>query len=162
MRGPALVVVAAAILVGCSGPDPNLTESGMGKPVVTAEIPASAEPGEVVTATIKVENPGPGDLQPIVVAFTRVGDPSLPLPIVEPRRGLKQAGIEEIRPEPNGASPTESTFTFDGVAEGDSTTIEFDLRIPEDARGTLGNVIQVYDGAEIDRARGARIEVEVD
>ena len=162
MRKSALAIIAASILTACTGPDPNLTESGMGKPVVTADFPDTAEPGDVVTATIKVENPGPGDLQPIVVAFTRVGDPSLPLPIVEPRRGLKQAGIEEIRPEPEGASPAESTFTFDGIAEGDSATIEFDLRIPPDAHGILGNVIQVYDGVDIDRARGARIQVEVD
>lgn len=151
----------AILLGGCAGPDPNLTESGKGKPLVTAQFPETAAPGDVVTAVIEVENPGPGDIQPIVVAFTRVGDPSLPLPIVEPRRSLRAAGIEDIRPEPAGASPTDSTFTFAGVAEGDSTTIEFDLRIPPDAEGTLGNVIQVYDGAEIDRARGARIQLEV-
>lgn len=151
----------ALVLGGCAGPDPNLTESGKGKPVVTAEFPETAAPGDVVTAVIEVENPGPGDIQPIVVAFTRVGDPSLPLPIVEPRRGLREAGIEDIRPEPRGASPTDSTFTFEGVPEGGSTTIEFDLRIPPDAEGTLGNVIQVYDGAEIERARGARIQLEV-
>lgn len=157
-----LVVAALAFAASCTpGPDPNLTESGKGKPVVAAEFPETAEPGDVVTASIHVDNPGPGDMQPIVVAFTRVGDPSLPLPIVEPRRGLKQAGIEDIRPEPTGSSPAESTFTFAGIAEGESMTIEFDLRIPDDAEGTLGNVIQVYDGAEIDRARGARIEVEV-
>lgn len=154
----AMMVIAAA----CStGPDPNLTESGKGKPVVTVQFPDSAAPGDVVTASIHVENPGPGDMQPIVVSFTRVGDPSLPLPIVEPRRKLIDAGIEDIRPEPTGASPTDSTFTFDGVAEGGETTIEFDLRIPEDGKGTMGNVVQVYDGVEIDRARGARIEIEV-
>ena len=159
----ALLAVAAAALVvgGCSGPDPNLTESGQGKPLVTAEFPETARPGDVVTAVIRVENPGPSDMEPIVVAFTRVGDPSLPLPIVEPRRDLRDAGIEDIRPEPQGASPMDSTFTFPGVAEGDSTTIEFDLRIPDDAKGTVGNVIQVYDGAEIERARGARLQLEV-
>lgn len=159
----ALAAIAAGLLVlgGCSGPDPNLTGSGKGKPLVTAEFPDTAAPGDVVTAVIHVENPGPGDMEPIVVAFTRVGDPSLPLPIVEPRRTLKDAGIEDIRPEPQGASPMDSTFTFPGVAEGDSTTIEFDLRVPDDAEGTMGNVIQVYDGAEIDRARGARLQLEV-
>lgn len=159
----ALLAVAATVLVlgGCSGPDPNLTESGKGRPLVTAEFPETAEAGDIVTAVIHVENPGPGDIEPIVVAFTRVGDPSLPLPIVEPRRDLEDTGIEDIRPQPQGASPMDSTFTFPGVAEGDSTTIEFDLRIPTDAAGTIGNVVQVYDGAEIDRARGARLQLDV-
>ncbi len=161
IRAFAAAAAVTIALVGCAGPDPNLTESGKGKPVVTAAFPETAAPGDVVTAVIEVENPGPGDIEPIVVAFTRVGDPSLPLPIVEPRRGLREAGIEDIRPEPRGASPTDSTFTFEGVREGESTTIEFDLRIPPDAEGTFGNVIQVYDGAEIDRARGARIQLEV-
>lgn len=158
----ALTVVVACLAGACSrGPDPNLTDTGKGRPVVTAEFPEAAAAGDVVTAAIHVENPGPGDIQPIVVAFTRVGDPSLPLPIVEPRRGLQEAGIEDIRPEPQGASPQDSTFTFAGVLEGESTTIEFDLRIPEDAEGTVGNVVQVYDGADIDRARGVRIETTV-
>lgn len=160
---PAAALLVLAFAAGCTpGPDPNLTESGKGKPVVTAEFPEVAQPGDVLTASIRVDNPGPGDMDPIVVAFTRVGDPSLPGPIVEPRRGLKEAGIEDIRPEPNGASPADSTFTFAGIPEGGSLTIEFDLRIPDDAEGTLGNVVQVYDGAEIDRARGARIQVEVE
>lgn len=156
------LIVLCLVAAGCSpGPDSNVTESGMGKPIVTAEFPETAAPGDIVTASIRVENPGPGDIQPVVVSFTRVGDPSLPLPIVEPRRNLEDAGIEDIRPEPRGASPTDSTFTFEGVPEGGSTTIEFDLRIPTDAEGTLGNVVQVYDGVEIDRARGARIQLEV-
>ncbi|HJR45956.1 MAG TPA: hypothetical protein VJ927_10165 [Actinomycetota bacterium] len=159
-RGLTAVVLLAALAAACTGPDPNVTETGAGKPRVTAEFPETAEVGEVHTATIEVTNPGPRDMSVIVVSFARVGDPSLPFPIVEPLPGRARSGIEAIRPEPNGESPPDATYTFDGLAEGESTTIEFDLRIP-DATGTVGNVIQVYDGAEVGRAAGVRIETEI-
>ncbi len=157
--------IAAALLAilsvsACSGPDANLTETGKAKPQLSAEFPATAARGEVVTATLQISNPGPADIGTLVVSFARVGDPSLPPPIVEPRRSRQASGIEAIRPEPTGESPPDATYTFPGIAEGGSTTLEFDLRIPNET-GTLGNSIQVYDGAEIDRARGVRIETEV-
>ncbi|MDP9066829.1 MAG: hypothetical protein M3N53_00585 [Actinomycetota bacterium] len=160
MKRPWGLFLVALALTACAGPDPNLTESGKGKPRVTVGFPETAEPGQVVTAAVQVSNPGPGDIGTLVVSFARVGDPSLPEPIVEPRRTLTLSGIEEIRPEPTGQSAADATFTFPGVAAGASTTIEFDLRTP-DAEGTFGNSIQVYDGAEIDRAAGARIQTEV-
>ena len=158
-------VLAAAVLLAlagmaCRGPDPNVTETGAGKPRVSVEFPETAEAGDVLTATIEITNPGPEDIDVIVVSFARVGDPSLPLPIVEPLPGRARSGIVAIRPEPNGESPPDATYTFDGLPEGGSTTIEFDLRIP-DLKGTVGNVVQVYDGAEVARASGARIETEV-
>lgn len=155
-----LALGLVALLAACAGPDPNLTESGKAKPRLTVEFPGSAAPGEVVTAALQVSNPGPGDIGTLVVSFARVGDPSLPEPIVEPRRTLVLSGIEAVRPEPSGRSPSDATFTFPGVAAGTSTTIEFDLRAPE-TPGTFGNSIQVYDGAEIDRASGVRIQTEV-
>lgn len=152
--------VAALLLVGCTGPDPNLTESGTGKPEVSATFPEQASAGEVVTASIRVTNPGPEDMASIVVSFARVGDPSLPYPIVEPLPDRARAGIADIRPEPTGESPPDATYTFGPLAEGASTTIEFDLVIP-DREGVVGNSVQVYDGAEPARARGVRIEAEV-
>lgn len=161
MRNVVLVAAGAAFLVlGCAGPDPNLTERGTGKPEVTAEIPEQVDAGDVVTAVLRVTNPGPEDMASIVVSFARVGDPSLPYPIVEPLPGRARSGIEDIRPEPTGESPSDATYTFAGLAEGESTEIEFDLRIP-DREGTVGNSVQVYDGAEVARARGVRIETEV-
>lgn len=148
------------VLAACAGPDPNLTESGTGKPQVTAEFPETAEAGDVVTAVIEITNPGPEDMTSLVISFARVGDPSLPYPIVEPLPNRARAGIEDIRPDPNGESPPDATYTFGPLAEGDSTTIEFDLVIP-DQEGTVGNSVQVYDGAEPERARGVRIETEV-
>lgn len=158
----ALVGVGIMLLSlgACTGPDPNLTERGSGKPRVTVEFPRTAEPGEVVTASIEITNPGPKDMDSVVVSFVRVGDPSLPEPIVEPRKGRVRSGIEDIRPEPRGESPADATYAFEGVPEGDSVTIEFDLRIP-DGRGTVGNSVQVYDGSEVERAAGTRLEIEV-
>lgn len=161
MRGIALsAALAALVLSGCTGPDPNLTERGTGKPQVTAEFPDRAEVGDVVTAAIRVTNPGPEDMTSVVVSFARVGDPSLPYPIVEPLPGRARSGIRAIRPEPTGESPPDATYTFPTLPEGESVTIEFDLVIP-DQTGTVGNSVQVYDGAEPERARGVRIETEV-
>ena len=148
------------VLGACTGPDPNLTERGTGKPQVTAEFPEQASAGDVVTAAITITNPGPEDMSTVVVSFARVGDPSLPYPIVEPLPNRARAGIEDIRPEPTGESPPDATYTFGPLPEGESMTIEFDLLIPE-REGTVGNSIQVYDGAEPERARGVRIETEV-
>lgn len=148
------------MLGACTGPDPNLTERGTGKPQVTAEFPDQASAGDVVTATITITNPGPEDMSTVVVSFARVGDPSLPYPIVEPLPNRARAGIADIRPEPTGESPPDATYTFGPLPEGESTRIEFDLLIPE-REGTVGNSIQVYDGAEPERARGVRIETEV-
>lgn len=156
----AAAAATALLLLGCTGPDPNLTESGTGKPEVSAEFPAEAAVGDVVTASIRITNPGPEDMVSIVVSFARVGDPSLPYPIVEPLPDRARAGIRDIRPEPTGESPPDATYTFGPLAEGDSTTIEFDLVIP-DHDGVVGNSVQVYDGAEPQRARGVRIEIEV-
>lgn len=152
--------LAGLLLLACTGPDPNLTSSGTGKPEVTAEFPAEADAGDVVTASIRVTNPGPEDMVSIVVSFARVGDPSLPYPIVEPLPDRARAGIRDIRPEPTGESPPDATYTFGPLPEGESTTIEFDLVIP-DHDGVVGNSVQVYDGAEPERARGIRLETEV-
>lgn len=161
MPRPLVACLACAfLLVACTGPDPNVTETGAGKPQLTAEFPETAESGDVVTASLEISNPGPRDMDSIVVSFVRVGDPSLPQPIVEPRQGRLQSGIEDIRPEPRGQSPADATYAFQGIPEGESLTLEFDLRIPEGA-GTFGNSVQVYDGSEVDRAAGVRLEIEV-
>ena len=152
--------VAVLFFAACTGSDPNLTETGAGKPQLTAEFPETASSGDVVTAAIEVTNPGPQDMDSIVVSFVRVGDPSLPEPIVEPRKGRLQSGIEDIRPEPQGQSPADATYAFEGIPEGQTVTLEFDLRIPE-GPGTFGNSVQVYDGAEVGRAAGIRLEIEV-
>ena len=160
---PRFLVALCVVSLGsfaCTGPDPNVTETGGGKPQLALEFPETAESGEVVTATIEVTNPGPRDMDSIVVSFVRVGDPSLPEPIVEPRQGRLRSGIEAIRPEPRGQSPADATYAFDGIPEGGSVTLEFDLRIPDGA-GTFGNSVQVYDGTEVDRAAGVRLEIEV-
>lgn len=160
LRTTLVAGLVVAALVACTGAEPNLTETGAGKPELSAEFPETAAPGEVVTAVIEVTNPGPQDMDSIVVSFVRVGDPSLPQPIVEPRQGRLRSGIEDIRPEPRGESPPDATYAFEGVAEGGSITLEFDLRMPDEP-GTFGNSVQIYDGSEVGRAAGIRLEIEV-
>lgn len=159
LRGT-LAALALLVLVACTGPDPNLTATGAGKPELSVDFPESAGSGDVVTASIQITNTGPQDMDSIVVSFVRVGDPSLPEPIVEPRKGRLQSGIEDIRPEPRGQSPADATYAFEGIPEGESVTLEFDLRMPQ-GPGTFGNSVQVYDGSEVDRAAGVRLEIEV-
>jgi hypothetical protein len=52
-------------------------------------------------------------------------------------------------------------FRFPGLAEGDSTTIEMDLKIP-DVTGPVANAVVAYDGNEPDRAKGVRLETQVE
>ena len=153
-------LACALTLVACAGPDPNVTETGAGEPQLSVEFPETAESGDVVTASLEIRNPGPRDMGSVVVSFVRVGDPNLPQPIVEPRKGRLRSGIEDIRPEPRGQSPADATYAFAGIPEGESLTLEFDLRIPE-GPGTFGNSVQVYDGSEVERAAGVRLEIEV-
>jgi hypothetical protein len=87
------LLAVAFVVTGCyRGPDPNLTESGKGRPDVAVEAPTEADRGDEVTAVVSVTNPGPGDMGSVVVAFSRIGDPQLPTPIVEAGRRDTPAG----------------------------------------------------------------------
>lgn len=152
---------ALLLLGGCyRGPDPDLTETGKGRPDVSATVPERAERGDTVEAVIEVSNPGPGDMASVVVAFSRVGDPSLPTPIVEVGRGGRSEGIASVDPEPEVISPDGVIYRFDALPEGESTSITFELVMP-DVRGEVGNAVTVYDGSEPERARGTRILISL-
>ena len=109
---------------------------------------------------LTVSNPGPGDFSSTVVAFSRVGDPSLPGPIVEPGRRASRA-VRAVEPKPVAVSPDGVVYTFEGIAEGESRTFVFTVRLPEKT-GSFGNAVQVYDGGEPDRARGVRLQTRVE
>src|SRR5687768_5860921 len=165
MRRLCLTVAAAlALLPACFGPDPNLTETGKGKPVITAEFPETAASGAIETATLTVENPGPADMSSVVVAFVTVGvaAASGPLPndLVPITTSGDNPAVVSITPEPRSVSDDGVVYVFDGLAEGDSMEIAFRIRIPAEP-GPAASSVSVYAGDEADRIRGLRIETTV-
>jgi hypothetical protein len=185
MRRLLALLLTIGATAACTGEDPNLTASGKGKPVVTVAFPENAAPGDTAEAAVTISDPGPGDMRTIVVAFATVGplagQSELPTPIV----GFGSEGgssVLSIEPEPNAVSEDGVVYTFgplcpDGgeypddcpelegdpiprLAAGDSITITFLLRVPLQT-GTAANSIQVYEGGEIDRAGGVRLETLV-
>ena len=154
------VALTLGLLGGCFGPDPNVTEEGEGLPVLTLDFPSEVETDSVATAVLTIENPGPEDMESLVVAFSRLGDPELPLPLVEVSAPDEDGPVRSIDPEPRAVGQGGVVFTFEGIAEGEETTITFELAIPSE-EGKVGNSIQVYDGADPDRARGVRLEASV-
>ena len=157
-----LVVLAAcaALLAGCYGPDPNVTDEGKGLPVLTLDFPEEVKPESVHDAVLTIDNPGPEDMDSIVVAFSRLGDPALPLPLVEVSARDEQGPVRSVDPEPQAVGQGGVVFTFEGIPEGGSMTITFELLVPKD-EGKVGNAVQVYDGSDPDRARGVSLEAQV-
>lgn len=182
-----ILLLVAGVVGGCAGEDPNVTESGKGKPVVTVTFPAETTTASEHEAEITVHNPGPGDMRSIVVAFASVGPRSgqreMPIPIVAFGAKGENPSVMSIEPEPTAISPDGVLFTFgprcpDGgafpadcqgvarddaaprIAAGETITLVFTLRVPV-LSGVAANSVQVYDGAEVDRAGGARLETVV-
>lgn len=161
MRGLlALALASIGVLGACYGPDAGLTEGGESKPELAIEFPTTVAPGAIATADLTVTNPGPGAMDSIVIAFSRLGDPDLPAPVVDVAPPNGRGAVRDITPEPNATSPEGIIFTFDGLGVGESMTISFELAVPTDT-GPAGNAILVYDGRDPERARGVRLETEV-
>ncbi|MDQ3941291.1 MAG: hypothetical protein M3238_08075 [Actinomycetota bacterium] len=162
MRYLVLVTVVAALAAGCYGPDPDLTPEGKGLPRVTlGEVPSTVVSGSRHTVELSIENPGPAAMESVVVAFSRLGDPALPEPIVDVAPRGEPGPVQDVEPEPVAVSQDGVVYRFEGLAEGESLTIRFELLIP-DVDGPAGNAVQVYDGSEPDRARGVRLKTEVE
>jgi hypothetical protein len=167
-RRIAATAAAALLLSACLGPDPNLTESGEGKPEITVEFPAEVPAGSTQEAIFTVTNPGPGAIDVLAIAFARLGDPKLPQPIVDVApRG--RSAVLEIDPKPRAVSSDGVVYAFgtsEGEAgepilgEGESLEITFRLSMPA-TPGPAGNSVQAYDGEDVDRARGVRLETEI-
>lgn len=155
-----LASIATLLLVGCYGDSQSLTEDGEGFPELTLEFPETTTAGSTETATLTIINPGPGDMESLVVAFSRLGDPELPQPIVDVVARGDQGSVRDVSPQPNAVSPDGVIYTFDGLAEGESMTVTFTLVIPA-GTGPAGNAIQVYEGQDPERGRGVRLETEV-
>lgn len=160
MRTRFFVLILLA-LPACFSGGGDVTESGKGRPQLTISAPETAAAGDVISVELSVTNPGPEDMKEVVVVFARLGDPDLPYPIVEGLPGKRAEGVVDVEPAPTTRSEDGITYRFPGLDEGESTTITFDLRIPEQD-GFVGNSIQVYDSADAERARGVGLKVQVE
>ena len=159
-KGLLLTLVAALSFTACYGDTQSLTDDGKGFPELTIDFPVSTTPGATESATLVIENPGPGDMKSLVVAFSRLGDPELPPPIVDVIARGQKGAVEDVSPEPTAVSPDGIVYTFDGIDEGGSMTLTFTLVMPQET-GPAGNAILVYPGEDPDRSRGVRLETEV-
>jgi hypothetical protein len=160
----AAAVVLLLAATACFGPDPNLTESGKGKPVVSAEFPESVPAGDVGTATLTVDNPGPGDIGTVTVAFAGVGVPAasgpLPVDLVPIATSGQNPAVRSVEPEPSDVSDDGVVYYFGGLEEGESMEIAFEIAVPDEA-GPAASSVSVYDGNDTERIRGLRLQTEV-
>jgi hypothetical protein len=150
----------ALILGSCYGPDASLTESGESKPELALQFPSTTAPGATEVAELTITNPGPQPMDSLVVAFSRLGDPTLPAPVVDVAPPNGEGVVREITPNPKGTSPDGIIYTFEGLDADGTVTISFTLVMPTE-NGPAGNAILVYDGQDPERARGVRLETEV-
>lgn len=128
---------------------------------VSVSFPTATAPGDVETAEITITNSGSADVKALFVSFSLVGgggQVGVAEPLVEAVAG-EQPSIVAVRPQPD-ATGGGIRYGFGRLGAGDSTTVEFDLRVPE-STGTAANSVQVYDGSNPDVATGARLTTEV-
>ncbi len=154
---PAVAVGLIGLLFfsGCFGGNPDVTESGKGRPRISVEFPERSEPSSVQTAVLEILNPGPGDMSGLSVSFTRVGmvGGQVPDPIVSIGSGGENPAVVDVEPEPEAVSAEGDVYVFEGLEEGASTTVAFELKVPEEP-GVAANAVVVSDAREIDRSRG--------
>ena len=161
---PALASCVLLMGVAC-GSDAGLTEGGKGYPELRVAFPETAKIGSSAEAVLTVDNPGPGDIDTVAVAFATIapspGTRELPIPIVGRGFDKENPSVIEVTPEPRAVSEDGVVFTFDGVEEGESLDITFTLKMPAVA-GIAANSVQVYDGRDVERARGIRLQTTVE
>lgn len=135
-----------------------------GDPFIAVDFPATVEPGGEADAIFTISNPGPQDIDSLIIAFARVG-PSpgsyeLPNPIVDPGQDEMNPNIVAIDPDPIATSPDAVLFRFEGLAEGEEMTITFTFRIP-DVAGEVANSVTAYAADDPSRAQGIRVSAQV-
>jgi hypothetical protein len=163
-----LATVSAVLFlsfIACFGSGDNLSESGMGLPRITAEFPETVEAGQTAELLLDVENPGPGDMDTVAIAFALVGpgqgETELPAPLIVIGTNGSSPSIDGVEPSPRGVSQDAVVYTFDGLPEGETRSFTFDVIVP-DKPGPAANSVQVYDGRDIERAGGVRVETTVE
>jgi hypothetical protein len=158
-----VISLAAAVFLvpACFGSDADLTDSGEGKPVISVEFPQAVEAETSATATFQVENPGPGDMDSVLITFARLGRADLPDPLVDVGVQGENDAVIEVEPEPVAVSDDAVVYRFGGLEEGESMTVGFTLRMPSEP-GAYANSVTAADGSDLERARGVRLETEVE
>ena len=143
----------------------DIPEEEAGHPQISVVFPESSEPGSVQTATFTITNPGPERMDSLFLSFARVGPAEgggeLPIPIVDVGFRHENEAIVSIDPEPEAVSLDAVVYRFASLDAGETTTISFELRIPDD-RGPAANSVAAYPGEFPDRARGVRLGTEVE
>ena len=133
------------------------------RPELSIDFPDVVDGGSVHDAVLDVSNPGRQEIDPLFVAFSWVGvarSEDVPVPIVNFSSGGENPAVVDVSPEPVGVSQDGAVYRFGSLAAGDSLTITFTLRVPE-RPGIAANAVTVYDGEEIERAGGERLETTV-
>jgi hypothetical protein len=154
VRRVAGTAVLALVFAACYGAG---SESGPTPPEISIDFPASSEAGSVQTMTLTVRNPGPPAMSSVLVTFARVGlDP----PIVDGAARHRNPAVVSVEPEPLTVDQAAVVYQFDGLAEGESATVEFRLKVPV-RLGVAANSVQVSDGGAPNRLRGIRLETTV-
>jgi hypothetical protein len=143
----------AVAFAACFGAD----DSGPRPPEISIAFPATSEAGSVQAMILTVTNPGPEPMSSVLVTFTRVG---MDTPIVDGAARRRNPAVVSIDPEPLTVDQAAVVYQFEGLAEGESTTIEFRLKVPV-RQGEAANSVQVSDGGSPDRGRGVRLETTV-
>jgi hypothetical protein len=157
--------MAATLLLGavCAG-----EEAGPGQPQLELSFPAQVRSSAVATAILRVTNPGPEEIDSLVVSFSLVGSAggTVSEPLVASGARKRSPSIEDVRPDPGGVSLDGVVFRFAGrssspvLAAGEEIALEFDIQVPR-RPGLSASSVQVYAGENPERAQGARLETEV-
>jgi hypothetical protein len=166
-----LASLALAGLVACFGPDPNLTEEGLGKPFLTVDFPTEAASGATEELLVEIENPGPGDMSSFTVAFANVAvggaegsvQPQLgpaPAPARLGREQQVSPSISSISPEPLTVGEGGLVFRFGPLPEEEDASVSFEVIVPDES-GTYANSVQAFDSQVLDRIDAVKLQVEV-
>ena len=157
------LALAALLALALFVANRDLPADEAGRPDITVEFPSTAQPGSTQTATFTVTNPGP-DIRTLFISFARVGPAAgggqVPLPIVDAGSRHQNDAVVSVEPEPEATSIEGVVFAFGPLASGESMTVSFDLRVPDD-EGPAANSVTAYAGEEPERARGVRLETQV-
>ena len=166
-----LASLALAGLVACLGPDPNLTDEGLAKPLLTVEFPTEAAPGATEDLRVEIENPGPGDMASFTVAFANVavaGSEGSVQPLLRPAPAPDRlADDQEVSPSIASIDPAPLTvgegglvFRFGPLPEEEDASLSFEVTVPEEP-GTYAHSVQAFDSQVLDRIDAVKLQVEV-
>lgn len=166
--GRKIALLGLAVLslsAGCVRDTPELTSTGRGKPQLAVAFPPTVNAGSTHTAELEVSNPGPGAMDIVQVTFVLVGpgadQSELPRPLILGGVNEATGEIVSVTPEPRAVSADGLVYSFDGLEEGASRTISFAIRVPQ-VPGTFANSVQVYDGRDLERLAGVRLDTLVE